>query len=123
PKKARPKTGKKVVIVDDTEMLLIFAEDVLLSVDPELQITKALSGADGLREVARVMPDLILLDYSLPDFDGGEVCRRLLSNEKTARIPVLMMSGHVAEMESTSAKFENVVATIEKPFLSEPFAD
>jgi DNA-binding response OmpR family regulator len=122
-KKSRARTGKKIVIVDDTEMLLIFAEDILSSADPELQITKALSGTDGLREIERVMPDLVLLDYSLPDFDGDEVCRRLLAGEQTARIPVLMMSGHVAEMESTSANFENVVATIEKPFLSEPFLD
>jgi CheY-like chemotaxis protein len=122
-KKKREKTGKKIVIVDDTEMLVIFAEDVLSTADAELQITEALTGNDGLKEIERVLPDLVLLDYSLPDINGDEVCRRLLTNEQTARIPVLMMSGHVAEMNATAAKFENVVATIEKPFLSEPFVD
>jgi hypothetical protein len=46
-----------------------------------------------------------------------------LENEKTADVPVLMMSGHVAQMNSTAARFPNVVATIEKPFLSEALVD
>jgi DNA-binding response OmpR family regulator len=118
-----PKAGKKIAVVDDTEMLLIFVEDVLAIAEPDLQITTAQSGTDGLREIARVNPDLVLLDYSLPDFNGDEVCRRLLENEQTANVPVLMMSGHVAQMNATAARFPNVVATIEKPFLSDALVD
>jgi DNA-binding response OmpR family regulator len=119
PAKRHPKAGKKIVVIDDTEMLLIFVEDVLATADPDLQITTALNGTSGIKAIERVMPDLVLLDYSLPDINGDEVCRRLLETEQTARIPILMMSGHVAEMSQTAARFDNVVATIEKPFLSE----
>lgn len=119
PAEPPPKTGKKIVVIDDTEMLLIFVEDVLSTDDPELRITTALNGTTGIKEVERISPDLVLLDYSLPDFNGDEVCRRLLQNKHTANIPVLMMSGHVAEMSQTAAVFDNVVATIEKPFLSD----
>src|SRR2546422_6524261 len=119
PEKKPPKTGKKIVAVDDTEMLLIFVEDVLVTADPQLQITTALNGTSGIKEIERVTPDLILLDYSLPDINGDEVCRRLLQNDQTAHIPVVMMSGHVAEMAQAAAVLENIVATIEKPFLSE----
>src|SRR5205814_2742463 len=114
-----PKTGKKIVVVDDTEMLLIFVEDVLATAEPDWQITTATSGNEGLREIERVNPDLVLLDYSLPDFNGDEVCRRMLENQQTAHVPVLMMSGHVQQMDATAARFGNVVATIEKPFLSD----
>nr|UXE44510.1 protein-glutamate methylesterase/protein-glutamine glutaminase [uncultured bacterium] len=117
------RTGKKIVVVDDTEMLLIFVEDVLSTADPDLQITTARNGTDGLREIQRIMPDLVLLDYSLPDLNGDEVCERLLENERTARIPVLMMSGHVPEMDATARRFPNVVAKIEKPFFSEALVD
>jgi DNA-binding response OmpR family regulator len=117
--KPHPKTGKKIVVIDDTEMLLIFVQDVLAMADPELQITTALTGTDGIQEIERVLPDLVLLDYSLPDVNGDEVCQQLLQNERTVGVPVLMMSGHVAEMEATAKRFENVVATIEKPFLSD----
>jgi DNA-binding response OmpR family regulator len=118
-----PTTGKRIVAVDDTEMLLIFVEDILSTADPELQITTALSATEGLREIERVIPDLVLLDYSLPDFNGDELCERLLENEQTAHVPVLMMSGHVAQMNATAARFPNVVATIEKPFLSDALVD
>ena len=115
--------GKRIVVIDDTEMLLIFVEDTLATADPELQITTALSATEGLREIERVIPDLVLLDYSLPDFNGDELCERLLENEQTAHVPVLMMSGHVSEMNATAARFPNVVAKIEKPFLSDALVD
>src|SRR5207237_7895140 len=89
----------------------------------QLQITTALNASEGLREIERLSPDLVLLDYSLPDFNGDELCERLLENERTADVPVLMMSGHVPEMNATAARFPNVVATIEKPFLSDAFVD
>jgi DNA-binding response OmpR family regulator len=115
--------SKKLVVIDDTEMLLIFVEDVLATEHPEWQITPASTGLSGCQQVERILPDLVLLDYSLPDFNGDEVCRRLLQNERTAHVPILMMSGHVAEMKATAARFENVVATIEKPFLSDALVD
>ncbi len=117
--KQEAKTGKSIVLIDDTDMLLLFVEDVLTTEDPTLRISTAPTGAAGVETVAEILPDLVLLDYSLPDFNGDEVCRRLLENERTAKIPILMMSGHVLEMKRTASEMENVVATIEKPFLSE----
>lgn len=118
-----PSAGKTVVVVDDTEMLLIFVEDILSSELPGLQITTARSATEGLQEIERRIPDLVLLDYSLPDFNGDELCERLLENERTAQVPVLLMSGHVPEMNAAAARLPNVVAKIEKPFLSEALVD
>jgi CheY-like chemotaxis protein len=119
---ARPpdasKTGKKILAIDDTEMLLIFVADVLGTADQTFQIITASTGGEGLRLAARTHPDLVLLDYSLTDMNGDDVCRALLANEMTARIPVLMMSGHLTEMATTAQRFGNVVATLAKPFLS-----
>jgi two-component system, OmpR family, alkaline phosphatase synthesis response regulator PhoP len=113
------KSGKKIVVIDDTEMLLIFVEDALATADPNLQIITAFTGSEGLRRTEVMLPDLVLLDYSLPDLRGDQVCERLLQNEATARVPVVMMSGHVSEMAATARKYRNVIATIEKPFRSE----
>ncbi len=123
PAKPPVKTGKRIVVVDDTEMLLLFVEDALATADPNLRITTAATGADGVRLVDEIRPDLLLLDYSLPDFNGDEVCRRLLREDRTASIPVLMMSGHVQEMNRSASECENIVATIEKPFRSEALVD
>ena len=117
--KAAPRTGKKIMVIDDTEMLSIFVEDVLTLADPGWQIFTASSGNEGVSRTESILPDLVLLDYSMPDMKGDAVCRRLLANHKTARIPIVMMSGHVLEMSAVSARFRNVVATIEKPFFSE----
>jgi len=119
PKPASQKTGKKIVVIDDTEMLLIFVEDTLATADPNLQIVTAFTGSEGLRRTEVMLPDLVLLDYSLPDLRGDQVCERLLQNAATARVPVVMMSGHVGEMAATARKYRNIVATIEKPFMSE----
>ncbi|HKP03839.1 MAG TPA: response regulator [Chthoniobacterales bacterium] len=117
--KAPAKSGKKIVVIDDTEMLLLFVEDALATADPALQIVTAFTGSEGVRRAEVMVPDLVLLDYSLPDLRGDQVCERLLQNEATARIPVVMMSGHVPEMMATARKYRNVVATIAKPFMSD----
>jgi len=113
------KTGPKILVIDDTEMLLIFVEDSLTLADPNFQITTALTGLYGVKEAERLRPDLVLLDYSLPDIKGDEVCRRLAAKQITAGIPIVMMSGHVHEMTAVAAKLPNVVGTIAKPFLSD----
>jgi len=119
PAKTFPTAGKKIVVIDDTEMLLIFVEDALANADPSLQIVTAFTGGEGTRRAEVIIPDLVLLDYSLPDLRGDQVCERLLQNETTARIPVVMMSGHVTEMMATAERYRNVVATIAKPFMSD----
>jgi two-component system phosphate regulon response regulator PhoB len=100
-------------------MLSIFVQDVLSIADPSFQITTALTGREGIQQVQTVLPDLVLLDYSLADLRGDQICEALLKNETTARIPVIMMSGHVPEMMATAERCPNVVGTIAKPFMSE----
>ena len=119
PPKAPLKNGKKIVVIDDTEMLLIFVEDALATADPTLQIVTAFTGSEGVRRAEVMVPDLMLLDYSLPDLRGDQVCERLLQNEVTAQIPILMMSGHVPEMMAAAEKYRNIIATIAKPFMSD----
>jgi DNA-binding response OmpR family regulator len=116
---APTETGPKILIIDDTEMLAIFVEDSLALADPTLQMTTALTGLNGVKEAARIIPDLVLVDYVLPDIKGDEVCRRIGRNESTALVPIIMMSGHVHEMTAVAGKLPNVVATIPKPFISE----
>lgn len=52
----------------------------------------ARNGREALQMVARELPDLVLLDVTMPDVDGYAVCRQLKDSEATALIPVTMLT-------------------------------
>ena len=57
------------------------------------------NGEDGLLMVEENNPDLIILDWMMPQLSGIEVCRRLKSNPKTRQIPVIMLSARAEEVD------------------------
>jgi two-component system phosphate regulon response regulator PhoB len=57
------------------------------------------NGEDGLLLVDENDPDLIVLDWMMPQLSGIEVCRRLKSNSKTRHIPVIMLSARAEEVD------------------------
>ena len=61
-------------------------------------------------------PDLILLDVILPGIDGFEVCRRLKADSRTARIPVIFITGNSGEQEEILGFQAGAVDYVTKPF-------
>jgi CheY-like chemotaxis protein len=110
---------KKILAIDDSLTLREFIQRCLAKQSADYQIVLAKDGSEGLTLAAREMPDLILLDFVLPDLKGDEVCRRLQANAKTAGLPVVLMSSSAADIKRTSAEFENVIKAIAKPFTPE----
>jgi diguanylate cyclase (GGDEF)-like protein len=78
-----------ILIVDDSPEVIRFLS-MLLS--DQAGINFATRGEEGLALARKLRPDLILLDVSLPDIDGFEICRRLKSDMDTANIPVLFVT-------------------------------
>jgi DNA-binding response OmpR family regulator len=60
-------------------------------------VTLARTGAEALRLGRQERPDVILLDLMIPQLNGWEVCRSLRHEPETAGIPVIMVTGRVAE--------------------------
>ena len=108
---------RKVLIIDDSLMLLSFVQEVLI--EANYDATTASTGKEGLRAAQTDLPDLILLDYVLPDTKGDEVCRKLLENPATAGIPVVYMSGFGTELRSDQEANPNVIGFLNKPFTSD----
>ena len=118
PKKSRRKKGNpKILVVDDSLMLLSFVKEVLIEANYE--VTTASTGEEAVRTAQSGVPDLILLDFILPDMKGDEVCRRLLENPGTATIPVVYMSGYGAELQASRSENSNVIGFLNKPFTSD----
>ncbi len=67
------------------------------------QISIAVDGAEGVAKATELMPNLILMDLSLPVLDGWEAIRRLKGDPKTAVIPIIALTAHaLAEDERTA---------------------
>src|SRR5438045_620263 len=107
----------KILVVDDSLMLLSFVKEVLIGANYD--VTTASTGEEAVRAAQTGMPDLILLDFILPDMKGNEVCRRLLENPGTAAIPVVYMSGYGAEVQASRSENSNVIGFLNKPFTSD----
>lgn len=79
-----------VLIVDDEPLNITVLMDLLKD---DYRLVAATNGRQALeRAVAHPQPDLILLDIMMPEIDGYEVCRLLMADEKTRRIPVVFIS-------------------------------
>ena len=76
-----------VLIVDDDERNLRLARDVLRAAG--LRTIEGSTGAEGIELAGRHLPDLILMDFGLPDMDGASVARALGDGARTAGIPVV----------------------------------
>jgi DNA-binding response OmpR family regulator len=57
------------------------------------------SGREGLEELHRNPPDLVLLDIMLPDVDGFEICKRLRAEEKLRSLPVIFLTAKGEELD------------------------
>lgn len=79
----------RVLIVDDSELVRMGLRTLLGSY-PDIEVLgEADSAAAALREIAALRPDLVLLDLRLPDGDGCDICRRILSEQPGCRVLVL----------------------------------
>ena len=74
------------------------------------------SGAHALIAARSQPPDLILLDVTMPEMDGYEVCRRLKADASTADIPVLFISALADARDKVSAFEAGGVDYVSKPF-------
>jgi two-component system, sensor histidine kinase and response regulator len=77
------------------------------------------SGALALRAIEKAPPDLILLDITMPEMDGYEVCQRLKRDEKIASIPVIFLSALNDPEAKIKAFHAGGVDYITKPFQAE----
>jgi DNA-binding response OmpR family regulator len=112
-----PAQRQRILVIDDSVMLLGFVEEILT--EANYDVVTAGTAEEGLQATRQQKPDLILLDYLLPDLRGDEVSRRLSEDESTAHIPVIFMSGFASDLGDAQARSENILGILHKPFTSD----
>ena len=108
--------SKKILAIDDSLALRMFISKTLAQSPEEFTVVTAKDGGEGIQLAQSGSPDLILLDYILPDMKGDAVCQRLVADPSTAVIPVVMMSSNAGDIKRAEAQYKNIVKAIAKPF-------
>src|SRR5919106_7034452 len=81
------------------------------------RVAEARNGIEALEKAFELLPDLILMDLSLPGMDGWEATRRLKADERTKRIPVVALTGHALAGASEGARKAGCDSFVTKPCL------
>lgn len=81
----------RVLVVDDEPSIRWLISQVLE--EEGLLVETAANGLEALEKIARQLPDLVLLDLSMPFMNGAEVVQRLRAAEATRQLPVVVVSG------------------------------
>lgn len=104
-------TKARVLLVDDDETLLGLLVDHLRAAG--YRPLTANSGLEGLRLVADMAPDLVVLDVMMPTMDGWEVCRRL---REISSVPIIMLTAKGEEYDKLRGFHLGVDDYVTKPF-------
>ena len=104
----------KVVVVDDEPFILMMIEDKLARAGMKVvALPKSVGAVDVIRAE---MPDLVLLDWMMPEISGIEICRTLKADPELKDIPVFMLSAKGQEEDEKLGMESGVKRYITKPF-------
>ena len=103
-----------ILVADDEEDLRGFLSSELAR---NYEVIEASDGVEAISFVRQFEPDLVLLDYMMPDKNGMEVCREIRNDSRLSHIPVIMLTARADE----KIKLECLKAGA-SDFISKPFA-
>jgi DNA-binding response OmpR family regulator len=109
-----PKRKKVVCIEDELEMIELVK---LILGRNKFDVTGAVGGEEGLRKIAEINPDLVLLDLMMPEMDGWEVYQKMKASEAMRDIPVIVVTAKAQSIDRVlGLHIARVNDYITKPF-------
>lgn len=105
---------KRVLVVDDEADLVTLVKVRLESNGYE--VLTAYDGEEGLEQAKHGNPDIILLDIMLPKLSGYEVCKRLKTDSRFQKIPILLFTARKSDSEEQLGLESGADGTIYKPY-------
>jgi DNA-binding response OmpR family regulator len=109
-------SGKRKILVvdDDPEIVELFVD--VLERDGRFEVKTAASGYDAGILTHEFNPDLIILDYMLPDINGNVVCQTIRSNPSFEHVKIIIVSGVVNQEEINDLLKAGADEFVKKPF-------
>jgi pilus assembly protein CpaE len=104
----------RIFVVDDDVVSLKLTMAVLNQAGYEVLTAKR--GHEALQRIDQIRPDLLILDLNMPDMNGYEVCQKLRSNPRFARLPILMLTGADTLEEKVKGFEAGIDDYLVKPF-------
>jgi two-component system, cell cycle response regulator DivK len=105
--------NETILIVEDNEKNMKLARDILES--RGYQIMAAITAEDGLEQVTKRLPDLVLMDIQLPGMNGIAALGKLREKDATKKIPVIAFTASVMPNDHYQIKEAGFDAFISKP--------
>jgi DNA-binding response OmpR family regulator len=106
---------KRVLVVDDDKAIVEMFSD-LLGRDGRFEVETASTGYDAGILTEKFRPDVILLDFKLPDINGTAVCRTVRANPNLEHMRIIAISGVADPDEIEELKAAGADDFIRKPF-------
>ena len=109
------RSKRRVLVVDDDEQIVELFVD-MLSRDDRFEIRTAMTGYDAGIITEQFKPDLMILDYMLPDINGNIVCQTVRRNAELNNTRIIIVSGVVDHNEIDDLLKSGADEFIKKPF-------
>ena len=105
---------KRILIADDEMSIRTLIEATLDS--PDCSVSTSTGGKEALESAISTPPDLIILDWMMPEISGIEVLKSLRSNARTSHIPVIMLTAMGQQKDRNLGISAGANAFLVKPF-------
>jgi excisionase family DNA binding protein len=112
----RLEMGKTRVLVVDDDPAIVEMLVELLERDGRFEVQTAATGFDAGLRTREFLPDVIVLDYMLPDINGNAVCRSIRSDESLKDVKVIIVSGVVDRQDVDKLYADGADDFLQKPF-------
>lgn len=104
--------SKTILIIDDEPIIIEFLQSIL---EDDYTLRGATNAFEGLALARAEVPDLILLDISMPEVDGYELCATLKKDQLTRSIPIIFITALTSSEHETKGLKAGAVDYIAKP--------
>ncbi|MCA1589620.1 MAG: response regulator [Acidobacteria bacterium] len=106
--------GKRILVVDDSPTVRKLISGKLVKCGHEVICSN--DGVEAMEKIESLVPDLVLLEITMPRMDGYQVCKLLRAKAETKDVPIVIISGKDGFFDKVRGRMAGTTGYITKPF-------